>query len=135
VKITASSSFIGGISTDVRSATEKRLIAAAKRRLDALDFYPRPVRTSRVRILHAPWWFRLPVLNRFVGYAIGPLILVKRPLDQVSEDLITHELTHVWQVQHDGLWMWLSYLYIGYDHNPYELMARDAARSRHTWPS
>jgi hypothetical protein len=120
----------------VRSPTEERLIAGAKARLDALDFYPRPVRTARVRIVHAPWWFRLPILNRFVGYAIGPLILVKRPLSDVSEDLVTHELTHVWQVQHDGLWMWLSYLYLGYDHNPYELEARRAARTaaqaRHT---
>jgi hypothetical protein len=119
----------------MRSRAEDALVRAAKARLDTLDFYPDRVRTSRVRIVHAPWWFRLPILNRFVGYAIGPLILVKRPLGEVSEDLITHELTHVWQVQHDGLWMWLSYLYLGYDHNPYELMARKAAESRHTGPS
>ena len=119
----------------MRSPPEQELLARAKRRLDPQRLYPRPVRTGRVRILHAPWWFRLPMIDRFVGYALGPLVLVRQPLEEVSESLIVHELCHVWQVQHDGLRMWLSYLYLGYDHNPYELMARNASRERHTGPS
>ena len=112
----------------VRSDAEERLTAAAKARLDALDLYPRPVRTGRVRILHAPWWFRLPILRRFVGYALGPLILVKRPLDEISNDLVTHELCHVWQDQNGRTWMWLSYLWQGYRDNEHEIEARAAVR-------
>ena len=111
-----------------RSPTEQAALARAKARLDGLDFYPRPVRTGRVRILHAPWFFRVPGLRRFAGYELGPLILIKRPLEEVSDDLIVHELCHVWQVQHEHARMPLSYLYLGYRHNPYEVMARRAAR-------
>lgn len=84
------------------------------------------MRTGRVRILHVPWLFRLPWFRRFVGYALGPLILLRHPLAEVSDDLVVHELCHVWQVQRDGLAMWLSYLYLGYEHNPYEVEARRA---------
>ena len=61
----------------------------AKARLDRLDFYPRPVRIGRVRILHAPWLFRLPWFRRFHGQ-MGPLILIRRPLAECSDDLIAH---------------------------------------------
>ena len=44
----------------------------------------------------------------------------------VGEDLITHELCHVWQMQHKPFAMPLSYLYRGYGRNPYELEARRA---------
>ena len=63
---------------------------------------------------HTPWLFRVPGFRRFYGYEAGPLILVRRPLDQVSEDLVAHELCHVWQDQHRRLRMWLSYLWQGY---------------------
>src|SRR5918994_83165 len=49
------------------------------------------VRTGRVRIVHAPWFFALPGLRRFHGYELGLLILVRAPLDEVTEDLVTHE--------------------------------------------
>jgi hypothetical protein len=59
------------------------------------------------------------------------------PLREASEDLVTHELVHVWQCQQPGLaWvrMWVSYVKpstffgdrSGYWDNPYELEARDA---------
>lgn len=110
-----------------RSPEEIAAILRAKKRLDRLDYYPEPVRIGRVRILHTPWFFRIPGLRRFVGYEAGPLILLKRPLAEVSDDLIVHELCHVWQDQHGRARMWLSYLYQGYRNNPHEVEARRAA--------
>ena len=110
-----------------RSPAERAALAQAKDRLDRLDYYPRPVRTERVRILHAPWLFRLPGFRRFAGYEMGPLILLRHPLRETSDDLIVHELCHVWQSQHRHLRMWLSYLHPGYTHNPHEIEARKAA--------
>ena len=110
-----------------RSPAERAALARAKARLDRFAYYPRPVRTDRVRILHVPWLFRLPGFRRFGGYELGPLILLKRPLGETSDDLIVHELCHVWQSQHRHLRMWLSYLYQGYTNNPHEIEARKAA--------
>jgi hypothetical protein len=116
----------------MRSDRETELLQAAAARLATLDFYPHRVRTSKVRILHVPWFFRLPVLRRFQGYEFGPLILVRNPLEEVSVDLVVHELCHVWQLQHRPLF-WLSYLWQGYANNAYELEARRAvALSRPT---
>ena len=47
-------------------------IMRAKKRLDKLDFYPRPVDVSRVRIFTTPWLFRIPGFRRFTGYEFGP---------------------------------------------------------------
>jgi hypothetical protein len=80
-----------------------------------------------VRILHVPWLFRLPWFSRFDGYTMWDLILLRHPLQEVSEDLVVHELCHVWQMQHKPLAMPLSYLYRGYASNPYEVQARAAA--------
>jgi len=102
-------------------------IARAKARLDGLGWYPAPVRVGRVRILHTPWLFRLPWFRRFHGYTMWPLILVKQPVADVSDDLIVHELCHVWQMQHRPLAMPLSYLWQGYRDNPHEIEARAAA--------
>jgi hypothetical protein len=104
---------------------EAQLLQGAAARLARLDFYPRPVRTGRVRIVHAPWFFRTPLTRRFHGYELGPLILTRRPVEEVSEDLVTHELCHVWQLQHRPLF-WLSYLWQGYADNAYEREARRA---------
>jgi len=79
-----------------------------------------------VRILVWPWFFRLPYLRRFDGYAGWNTILLRLPLG--DEDLLTHELCHVWQMQHRPLAMPLSYLRTGYDRSPYERQAREAAR-------
>jgi hypothetical protein len=111
-----------------RTADEFAAVGRAKRRLDRLSLYPSPVRADRVRILHTPWLFRLPGFRRFRGYEVGPFILTKRPLAEVSDDLVVHELCHVWQSQHRCLRMWLSYLYRGYRRNPYEIEARRAVR-------
>ncbi|MEA2179350.1 MAG: hypothetical protein QOG77_2647 [Solirubrobacteraceae bacterium] len=113
------------------ASRERELLRTAQARLATLDFYPRPVRTGRVRIVHAPWFFRLPVLRRFHGYELGPLILVRRPVQEVSADLITHELCHVWQLQHRPFF-WLSYLRQGYRDNEYERQARLAVQRTRT---
>lgn len=116
------------------TGAERAAIARAKERLDRLDLYPRPVDVRHVRVVHAPWFFRLPVLRRFRGYAIGPLILIERPTAQAGDDLIVHELCHVWQWQHRHLRMWLSYLTEGYRDNRHEVEARFAASETATRP-
>ena len=113
-----------------RTEVERTAVARAKARLDRLDFYPRPVDARHVRILHVPCFFEIPGLRRFRGYELGPLILIRRPLSEVSDDLIVHELCHVWQSQHRHLRMWLSYLTEGYRENRHEIEARLAAGTR-----
>jgi hypothetical protein len=105
---------------------ERAHLARAARRLATLSFHPRPVDMRHVRIIHAPWFFRIPGVRRFRGYEIGPLILVKPPLEDVSNDLVVHELCHVWQDQHRRAYMWLSYLWQGYRGNEHEVQAREA---------
>jgi hypothetical protein len=92
----------------VRPEGEAEALARAKRRLDRLHFYPRPVDASRVSIHIVPWLFRVPGFRRFRGYATCRRILLKRSV--LDEDLIVHELCHVWQAQHRPFRMWLSYL-------------------------
>jgi hypothetical protein len=100
---------------------DPRLIRA-KARLDTLRLYPRPVRIDRVRVFVTPWLFRLPWFRRFDGYALHETILVRSA--DASEDLFTHELCHVWQMQHRPVTMPLSYLLSGYAANPFERQAR-----------
>ena len=103
---------------------ERSHLARAQRRLASIGLHPR---MRNVRILHVPWLFRIPGFRRFHGYEMGPLILIKRPLADVGNDLITHELTHVWQDQTRRLYMWTSYLWQGYRDNEHEVQARAAA--------
>jgi hypothetical protein len=79
-----------------------------------------------VRILSTPWLFRLPWFRRFAGYTMWNLILLRAPLAKTSDDLVCHELVHVWQMQHRPVRMPLSYLVKGYARNPYEVEAREA---------
>jgi hypothetical protein len=109
-----------------RGPSERAAIARARKRLDRMALYPEPVRTDGVRILHLPWLFRLPWFRRFTGYNMANLILIARPLADVSDDLITHELCHVWQDQDHRARMWLSYVTRGYARNPHEIEARRA---------
>jgi hypothetical protein len=111
------------------SPAARAKLAQAKARLDTLDLHPRPVRLRRVRLVSAPWLFRLPWFKRFDGYTMWDLILVRAPVSEASDDLVTHELCHVWQMQHHPLAMPLSYLYRGYRDNPNEVQARHAAES------
>ena len=87
-----------------------------------------------MRILVVPWLFRIPGFRRFRGYATRHLILLKGPA--VDEALVTHELCHVWQLQHRPIRVWLSYARPStfsrdrtrYRANRYEVEARAAAR-------
>ena len=101
-------------------------LVRAKERLDRLDFYPRPVRIERVRVLVAPLLFRVPWFRRFDGYAAWNTIFLRaEPVDAADDDLVAHELCHVWQMQHRPFAMPLSYLR-GYVANRYEAEAREA---------
>jgi hypothetical protein len=119
----------------VRPAGEAEVLARAKARLDRLGLYPEAVNLSGVRIHVVPWLFWVPGFRRFGGYAIAGRILLKRgPLD---EDLVVHELCHLWQEQHEPLRMWLSYARpstfrrdrSAYRANRYEREARAAVAS------
>ena len=112
----------------------RELLRRAKSRLDRLDFYPEPVDLRGVRVLVVPWLFRVPGFRRFRGYATRHLVLLKGPA--LDEDLIVHELCHVWQLQHRPFHVWLSYARPStfssdrtrYRANRYEIEARAAAR-------
>jgi hypothetical protein len=97
----------------------------AKARLYTLDYYPEPVRTEGVRLFVAPWFFRIPGFRRYHGYAFWKTILLKSA--DVSDDLITHELCHIWQGQHRKLDVAWKHVSTRYHSNPYEIEARRAA--------
>jgi hypothetical protein len=99
-------------------------IRRAKARLDTLDYYPAPVRVDRVRVRVAPWFFRVPGFRRYHGYAFWRTILLKR--GDASDDLVTHELCHIWQGQHRALHMSWKHVTTRYRSNPYEIEARKA---------
>jgi hypothetical protein len=109
-----------------RGRQERAALRRAKDRLDRLDLHPSPVRTAHTRIWSVPWLFRLPWFRRFQGYEACGQIFIRRPLGEVSDDLIVHELCHVWQEQHGRLRMWLSYVRHGYCDNANEQEARRA---------
>jgi len=107
---------------------KRAALARAKARLDGLPLYPAPVSLRGVRVWVVPWLFRLPWFRRFDGYATHYAIFLRRAYRPgVDDDLVTHELCHVWQMQHRPLAMPLSYVRQGYAQNPYELEARQAA--------
>jgi hypothetical protein len=116
------------------SKAELAAIERAWRRLEPLALYPRPIDLARVRILTVPWLFSLPWFRRFDGYTIWSMILLREPLARVDDDLIAHELVHVWQGQHQWVALWLSYVKpstfwgdrSGYWCNRYEREARAA---------
>jgi hypothetical protein len=98
----------------------------ARRRLDRLALYPQPLRLDRVRVLTLPFLFSLPRLRRYRGYALWRTILLRRPLAESSDDLLTHELCHVWQAQNRPLHVFWTWLTTSYEANPYEVEARRA---------
>jgi hypothetical protein len=82
------------------------------------------VRLDGVRVVVLPLFFRLPRLRRYGGYALWRTILVRDA--SASDDLITHELCHVWQGQHRRLHVLWTYATTRYRDNPYEREARRA---------
>ena len=110
----------------------------AKARLDRLDLYPRPVSVRSVRILIVPRFFKLPLLRRFDGYCAHWTILLRSSAFLADDDLVTHELCHVWQMQHHPVRMPLSYVLLGYNGNPYEqeaCRADEQTRPRRNTPA
>jgi hypothetical protein len=91
----------------LRSPSETDALLRAKQVLDPLRLYPEPVRIDGVRIRIAPWLFRIPGFRRFRGYATRHNIWLQEPA--LDGRLVTHELCHVWQLQHEPLRVWLSY--------------------------
>jgi hypothetical protein len=106
-------------------------LAFAKARLDQLDYYPRPVRIEGVHLIASAIPFTLPWLRRFDGWATHRAIFLRRPELLDDQDLLTHELCHVWQMQHRPVRMPWSYLW-SYETNPYEQQARRAAAATRT---
>ena len=111
---------------------KRAALARAKERLDPLALYSRPVSIRSVRIWVVPWLFRLPWFRRFDGYSAHWTILLRSSALLEDADLVTHELCHVWQMQHHPVRMPLSYLLLGYAENPFEREATAAARPRET---
>jgi hypothetical protein len=56
-----------------RTERERELLARSKEWLDTASFYPRPVSLRHVRIVVWPWYFKLPVLRRFIGCSCLPV--------------------------------------------------------------
>jgi hypothetical protein len=111
------------ISPSSQSRTER--LQRAKARLDRLDLYPEPVRLDGVRLVVVPLVFRLPGLRRYQGYALRRTILLRSA--EASDDLLVHELCHIWQMQHRPLESMLAWLRYRYRENPFEREARRAA--------
>ena len=107
---------------DARAALER-----ARERLDRLSLYPTPVRLDGVRVLTLPLFFKLPRLRRYDGYALWRTILLRRPPGRgASDDLVCHELCHIWQVQQRPFRVFWAWLTTPYATNPYEVEARRA---------
>lgn len=103
---------------------QRAALERAKARLDTLSYYPEPVRIENVRVRVAPWFFRIPGFRRYHGYALWRTILLRSAA--ASDDLVTHELCHIWQGQHRALHMSWKHLTTRYRSNPYEIEARRA---------
>jgi hypothetical protein len=102
-------------------------LAGAKARLDRLALYPRPVRIDGIRVVVFPFFFRLPWLRRYRGYALWRTIVLRAPpREGGSDDLLVHELCHIWQMQHRPLAAVLAWLKYEYEENPFEIEARGA---------
>ena len=110
----------------------KLRLARAKARLDRLAIYFEPVRIHRVRIWFTPWFFRLPGLRRYKGYALRRTILLRS--EDASDDLLTHELCHIWQMQQRPVAAMLAWLRYRYRENPFEREARSAVERTRSAP-
>ncbi len=110
------------------------LLARARGRLERLALYPRPLRDDVVVVVWR-WFFRIPWYRRYVAYTLVRRVVLSAPPGELIarrgerwlEDLLVHELCHVWQVQHHRFRTALAHLRYRYRDNPYEIEARAAA--------
>lgn len=103
------------------------LLHRSKDRLDTLRLYPEPIKIDKVKIHVLPWLFKhVFPFTRFDGYALRRRLLFRSLEHMLDEDLLTHELAHIWQQQHHPIWMPLSYWVKGYAGNPFEREADEA---------
>jgi hypothetical protein len=110
-----------------RLPDERDRLARAKARLDRLSLYPEPVSLDGVRVIVSPTFFRLPGFRRYRGYAFWRTIVVRDA--NASDDLLTHELCHVWQAQQRPLAQLLAWVRYPYWQNPFEREARAAVEA------
>ena len=110
-----------------RLPDERARLESAKARLDRLDLYPGPVRVDGVRVFASRAFFRVPGMRRYRGYALWRTIVVRDA--DASDDLLTHELCHVWQAQHRRLAQIAAWARYPYRQNPFEREARAAVES------
>ncbi len=75
-----------------------------------------------MRVLVVPWAFRLPGIRRYKGYALWRTVLLRSA--DVSDDVLTHELCHVWQMQHRPMAAMAAWLRFPYEQNPFERECR-----------
>ena len=80
-----------------------------------------------MHVVVAPWLFRLRPWRRYDGFATHRVIFLRRA--DVSDDLVTHELCHIWQGQHRPVHMAFKHVTTRYASNPYELEARKAVEA------
>ena len=86
-----------------------------------------------MRVVVFPLFFKLPKLRRYRGYALWRTILLRAP--DASEDLLTHELCHIWQGQHRRWHMLWTYATTRYRDNRYEREAREAVAATRAHPT
>src|SRR6202012_3275328 len=91
------------------SRLDRAGLTRAKARLGRPALYPRPRKIDPGCVLSVRWLFALPWFRRFDGYTMWNLILLRTAALAADEDLVCHELCHVWQMQHHPLRMPLSY--------------------------
>ena len=66
-------------------------------------------------------------MSRYDGYALPWTILLREPpLGSGADDLVCHELCHVWQMQHHPLHVFWAWLTKPYETSWYEVEARRA---------
>jgi hypothetical protein len=106
---------------------EHARLARAKARLDRLNLYPRPVSLDGVRVVVSRAFFRVPGFRRYRGYAFWHTIVVRDAV--ASDDLLTHELCHIWQAQQRPLAQLLAWVRYPYRQNPFEREARAAVEA------
>lgn len=59
--------------------------------------------SKKIRISYQHWAFRLPLLRRYRGIVVGRRIWFKHGPDQISDELLRHEMIHQKQMDRNGV--------------------------------